>query len=203
MSAKPIPYDVSGYSQFMSLASTRSGEHTITISSTQTLPEEWTPVVYDTQTGETADMLDQKSLVIDLGMKKTQADKDTVDLNPGHIANRGLRKAESPRLVFGLSRTLITSLDELYLPKEFSLAQNYPNPFNPSTTIHYEVPTASEVRIEVYDLLGKRVSVLVNEQKTVGKYTIQFNASGLSSGMYFYRMIAGGKVFVKKMMLIK
>jgi len=90
------------------------------------------------------------------------------------------------------------------LPKEFGLSQNYPNPFNPSTTISYALPKASDVSIEVFNILGKRVSSLVNQRKSAGNYTAQFQASNLSSGVYFYTLRINGKVLKsQKMLLIK
>ena len=85
---------------------------------------------------------------------------------------------------------------------EFSLG-NYPNPFNPSTIISYELPKAGIVNIKVYDLLGREVATLVNEFKSEGKYTVEFNGSKLPSGVYVYRLQANGYTAVKKMQLIK
>ena len=75
-------------------------------------------------------------------------------------------------------------------PTEFALRQNYPNPFNPSTIIKYDLPKASEVLLSVYDLLGREVTVLVNEKREAGYHSVTFNASGLSTGVYFYRLRA-------------
>jgi len=88
-------------------------------------------------------------------------------------------------------------------PKQFALEQNYPNPFNPSTTIRYQLPVASEVKLEVYDVLGKKIATLVNERQSAGSYQVVWNASGLSSGTYFYRLQAGTFVETKKMILVK
>jgi hypothetical protein len=88
-------------------------------------------------------------------------------------------------------------------PKQFSLAQNYPNPFNPVTIINYEIPKGSIVLVKVYDLTGKEVATLVNGYKSAGKYSINFNASKLSSGVYIYRLQSNGFVSTKKMLLIK
>jgi hypothetical protein len=76
------------------------------------------------------------------------------------------------------------------LPGSFMLYNNYPNPFNPSTTIRYELPKSSMVRLSVYDILGREVSVLVNEKKNAGSYEVRFDATGWSSGVYFYRLQA-------------
>lgn len=89
------------------------------------------------------------------------------------------------------------------LPKGFSLAQNYPNPFNPSTIIQYNIPSGSKVKIEIFDVLGKLVSTLVSEYKAAGNYEINFNASKLSSGVYFYKLTAGSQILTKKMSLVK
>ncbi len=89
------------------------------------------------------------------------------------------------------------------LPTRFSLDQNYPNPFNPSTTIRYELPKSSVVRLSVYDILGREVSVLVNERKNAGEYEVQFDARNLASGIYFYILQAGLFVETKKLLLVR
>jgi len=88
-------------------------------------------------------------------------------------------------------------------PTEFALEQNYPNPFNPTTTIRYQLPVTSDVKLEVYDVLGKKVATLVSGRQEAGIYTYTLNASTLSSGVYFYRLQAGRFVETKKMMLVK
>ena len=93
--------------------------------------------------------------------------------------------------------------DAIDVPTVFSLSQNYPNPFNPTTQIKYGLPENSEVRLEVFNTLGQRVAVLVSGPKEAGYHTVTFDATRLSSGVYFYRMQAGGKVFTEKMTLIK
>lgn len=89
------------------------------------------------------------------------------------------------------------------LPTSFSLNQNYPNPFNPTTTINYSVPKSGFVTLKVYDVLGREVTTLVNENKPIGNYSVQINASKLVSGIYFYRMQAGDFVQTKKLILLK
>ena len=87
--------------------------------------------------------------------------------------------------------------------KEFSLAQNYPNPFNPNTKINFSIPKGDHVSLRVYDMLGREVAVLVNGLLTAGEYQADFNAKGLSSGMYYYSLRSGDYVDVKKMVLVK
>ncbi|GAB5410805.1 MAG: hypothetical protein BalsKO_31700 [Balneolaceae bacterium] len=90
------------------------------------------------------------------------------------------------------------------LPKEFQLKQNYPNPFNPSTNIEFSLPQQADLKVEVFNSIGRRVAVLVEENKPAGFHTVRFNASSYSSGMYFYRLIADGNIIsTKKMILIK
>ncbi len=88
-------------------------------------------------------------------------------------------------------------------PKNFMLSQNYPNPFNPATTISFQIPKSSFVTLKVYDVLGREVASLINEQKSPGTYSVNFNASNLSSGMYLYRLQAGDFVETKKLVLLK
>ncbi len=88
-------------------------------------------------------------------------------------------------------------------PTRFSLEQNYPNPFNPSTTVQYEIPVPAEVNLVVYDLLGREIAVLVHERKEPGMYEARFDATGLPSGIYFYRISAGPYVGVRKMLLLR
>ena len=94
-------------------------------------------------------------------------------------------------------------------PATFSLDQNYPNPFNPVTTIEYQLPVDSWVRLKVYDLLGREVETLIDEQQEAGYKTAQFNAGRVASGVYFYRLVAqpasGGSNFsqVKKLIVMR
>lgn len=87
--------------------------------------------------------------------------------------------------------------------KDYFLSQNYPNPFNPATRINYSIPEAGEVNLSVYDVLGKEIKVLASEYKDAGKYEIDFNASGLSSGIYFYKIKAGAFTQTRKMILLR
>ena len=86
---------------------------------------------------------------------------------------------------------------------KFGIAQNYPNPFNPSTTINYNMAKTGNVKISVYDVLGNEVATLVNDNKIAGTHQVVFNASNLSSGIYFYKMQTGDFTQVKRMTLMK
>lgn len=89
------------------------------------------------------------------------------------------------------------------VPRSYKLYQNYPNPFNPTTKIEYALPKSAKVVIKVYDILGRMVKELVNEQKDAGYYTVKFDGTSYASGVYFYRINAGEFTSVKKMVLVK
>ncbi|MFN3393093.1 MAG: T9SS type A sorting domain-containing protein [Candidatus Thermochlorobacter sp.] len=110
------------------------------------------------------------------------------------------------RVVFGGgNQTLNAPERDLTAPvaREYRLEQNYPNPFNPSTTIRFSIPTTENVQLDVFDVLGRKVATVLNQRLAAGTYTVQFNASQLSSGMYFYRINAGNFRQTMKMMLVK
>ncbi len=89
------------------------------------------------------------------------------------------------------------------IPTQFSLLQNYPNPFNPATRIQFGIPVSGLVTLKVFDILGREVAVLMNERKSPGTYDVEWNASSLSSGVYFYRLQAGSFTETKKLLLMK
>lgn len=104
-----------------------------------------------------------------------------------------------------LTAAKITGVEEeiTQLPKEFTLSQNYPNPFNPSTKIAFTISNDAQITLNVYNIVGEKVATLVNEFRTAGAYTVNFNASQLSSGVYLYELKAGAITKVRKMNLLK
>jgi hypothetical protein len=98
--------------------------------------------------------------------------------------------------------------EDTKIATEYQLYQNYPNPFNPSTVIEYSIPSnverlTSEVNLIIYDVLGREMVVLVNEEQPAGRYKVTFDADGLPSGIYFYQLRAGSFIESKKMILLK
>ncbi|HMN17995.1 MAG TPA: T9SS type A sorting domain-containing protein [Ignavibacteriaceae bacterium] len=89
------------------------------------------------------------------------------------------------------------------MPKRFSLNQNFPNPFNPATSIQYAIANKQFVRLKVYDILGKEITTLVNENKEAGNYSVDFNAAELPSGVYIYQLSTADFTQIKKMILTK
>ena len=88
------------------------------------------------------------------------------------------------------------------VPEQFTLLQNYPNPFNPSTTIMYDLPERSKVRLLVYDILGRVVSVLKDEEEDANRYVVSFDGARLPSGVYFYRLETPAFTQTRKMVLL-
>lgn len=124
------------------------------------------------------------------------------------VPERGWIVSQQTSNVFKMQITydVITSVEETVsslIPERFALSQNYPNPFNPATKIKYDVPVNSQVMLKVYDVSGKEVANLVNEFKNAGSYELSFNASNLTSGVYFYTIQANDFRETKKMLLIK
>jgi len=103
----------------------------------------------------------------------------------------------------GFEDAATSVLNDNSLPLKFNLSQNYPNPFNPSTIINYSIPKYGHVTIKVYDSLGRIVCTLINTEKSAGNYSINFNTSGLASGIYFYKMQSGDFVETRKLVLLK
>jgi 7,8-dihydropterin-6-yl-methyl-4-(beta-D-ribofuranosyl)aminobenzene 5'-phosphate synthase len=145
----------------------------------------------------------------DLGVKKCGATHCT-----GDIGISLLRQAFGSDFVdmgvgrvIKLSTTLVTVKEEIGLqskiPQTFSLSQNYPNPFNPSTVISYQLPVNSMVSLKIYDLLGREIATLVNEEQSAGWKEVEWNASAFSSGIYFYKLQTSNFIDVKKMSMIK
>ena len=119
------------------------------------------------------------------------------------IALDEIRALFAERVIDWLSTPVGINETDPIRPESFELSQNYPNPFNPSTVIKYSVPKESPVIIKVFDLRGREVAILVNEVKQPGTYEITFDAKKYASGVYFYQMISGEFVQIKKMSLLK
>jgi hypothetical protein len=106
--------------------------------------------------------------------------------------------------IYKITDPHVSQVKEDYINNlSFNLAQNYPNPFNPSTVITYSLPQGTNVKLIVYNVLGEAVRILENGFKNSGNHSVSFNANGLSSGIYFYRIEAGNYSQIRKMILLK
>ena len=155
----------------------------------------------DRQTGERYDL--SRPGHIDFTMeataKQAAATAETSVLKLPKPEPMRFKQSSEPRFVIQVNPEAVCE----ELPEAFTLNQNYPNPFNPTTIISYELPQAASVRLEVYDMAGRQVAMLVNEQVAAGRHTVSFNAGSLSSGVYMYRLQTERGVFTRKLTLIK
>ncbi len=121
----------------------------------------------------------------------------------GRLPDGGETKQIFTTITRGTSNNATNVGDDFNSVLEYNLNQNYPNPFNPTTTISFTIPAASNVSLKVFNVLGKEVATLVNETKSAGNYSINFNASGLNSGVYFYQLTTDNFTSTKKFTLMK
>ncbi|MEO1148637.1 MAG: BspA family leucine-rich repeat surface protein, partial [Cyanobacteria bacterium J06638_22] len=163
--------------------------------------EGWVLTLTDTKTGQVYDLVQGETFTLDMepgGQVEDQAEGSPA-MNPQPVT------ATASRYELMLAPGKVVSNDPgLELPTEVALDQNYPNPFNPATIIKYALPGRSDVRLEVFDIIGRKVATLVNgEPQSAGRYEVRFDSSALASGMYLYRLETGNKILIRKMMLIK
>ncbi len=132
-------------------------------------------------------------------------DENTLIIQNDQVANFYLQEfAARYYEAGGLDSILISSVDDIFsTPTSYSLYQNYPNPFNPVTTIRFQIPSRQKVELTVFDILGREVANLLNEEKLAGVYEVKFNASNLASGVYFYRLKTQDFIESKKLLLLK
>jgi hypothetical protein len=169
-----------------------------------------------TDTGNWTGQAETFAAIVDLVRSKRNT--GVVSWNLWHVRDSdGQKSSETPTLFFAdgapkpayykvqaVLEGAATSVREgQEFPKAYQLSQNFPNPFNPTTKVSYRLPVASEVRLVVYDLLGREVANLVTGRKEAGTHTVPFDAKDLGSGMYFYRLRAGEFVATKRMVIAK
>lgn len=156
-----------------------------------------------------------KSLIVQLEHRGSSGDKSYIQ---AHNQVPGIRRTYSDNsnpfgvkgqddwvldCGFSMTTTGVSPISNSKIPTEYNLEQNYPNPFNPKTQINFAIPEEGYVTLKVYDIVGKEVATLVNETKAHGIYKVNFDASNLGNGTYFYRLYVNGFIATKKMMLIK
>ncbi|MFV1883403.1 MAG: T9SS type A sorting domain-containing protein [Balneola sp.] len=190
-----------------------SGDYTLNWNP-HALPEDMAMVLVDTDTGTEVDLTEASSYRFEIGNKGKAQSVETQHLasqksksSPRHqvFSPKVMKaKAAAARFVIKINAsTSVTNEPGSDLPSVVELDQNYPNPFNPSTTINFVVPEQANVQLVVFDMLGRKVAELLNEPKPPERYSINFDASQLASGLYLYRLQIGSSVLTKKMTLIK
>lgn len=163
------------------------------------LPDDWKITIVDLQTMQEYDARSEEAIQI------TKKVKTTTDSDLNSLAKAKASTSEQPVYLVRMEPSTSVSNEEVVdIPDAIELRQNYPNPFNPSTAIQFGVPMAGKVKLEVYDVLGRKVATLINNEFTsAGRHTVTFNARDLASGMYIYRLEVNGKALIQKMTLIK
>ncbi len=191
-------------------------EATVTVSLSQRVSRAVTiPLVLTAGAAEEGDYGALASIVIEANqpngtgviatMKDDDTDDETFTVALGTLPEGFAAGAQTSVEVTIADDTDVTSIASpaREVPVAFALEQNYPNPFNPSTEIAYELPASEYVRLEVFDRTGRRVALLVDGARSPGRHTVRFEASGLPSGLYVYRMQAGRETLARKMILVR
>jgi outer membrane protein assembly factor BamB len=119
------------------------------------------------------------------------------------ISDNDCSRIAQVMVLAGRTDSIFSNIQNDEIITKFSLEQNYPNPFNPSTTIQYQIPESGFTTLKIYDVLGREILTLINEEQSAGKHKVDFDASGFNSGIYFYRLQAGSFIETKKMVLMK
>ena len=173
------------------------------------LPNGMTLTLVDSENGTEIDLSKASSFSFEMESEASAKAVQTQDVtSPQHgVISPTVMKAKSTESRFTIqinSKTSVGNEQVSSLPQTVELQQNYPNPFNPTTSIAFGLPESGTVRLEVFDVLGRKVSTLLNgENKIAGRHSVTFDAKNLSSGMYIYRLQSGNTVITKKLTLIK
>lgn len=181
-----------------------NGEFTLSWEETN-IPADWEIILEDKEEGTETWIKEKSSIDFILSEKTKSISREKLQLPATPVQVVEKSKKGTSRFVLRIRQSMSVNNESISeLPKIVELEQNYPNPFNPTTTIEYGVPETGDVTLEVYDLLGRKVATLLNtERKNAGRYTVNFDASNLASGMYIYRLQVGNSVLIKKLTLIK
>ncbi|MCC5942003.1 MAG: T9SS type A sorting domain-containing protein [Balneolaceae bacterium] len=176
-----------------------NGTAELSVKQYDNIPADWSIEIEDTQTGIRQLLSEDNSFIFDFSATSQAKEIEEGVISAPVIATAKVSD-ESPRFVMHITpgENFATQL-----PDNFTLHQNYPNPFNPTTVISYELPENSFVSLEVYDMVGRQVASLVNGQVQAGMHQVNFDASGLSSGVYLYRLTAGNTVLSRRLTVLK
>jgi hypothetical protein len=170
------------------------GAYRISAPALRNLGSEWKILLTDRETGTVTDLREETFYEF------TYSSSAKMKASSPQSGSPAMKKSSSsPRFTIRITTDEI----EADIPESTFLSQNYPNPFNPVTTIQFGLESRSPVNITLYDVLGRKIRTLVNETRSAGNYTVSLDASGLSSGVYIYRLSTADRVLVRKLTLIK
>ncbi|MFN1836118.1 invasin domain 3-containing protein [Balneola sp. MJW-20] len=190
-----IPLYVGGFDQGQAL----NGPFELSWPVFQDVPDGWTILLIDRETGTEINMKEQVSYSFNLNGSRSKASFIRNTIDNFKLIEKNRSKISSSRFMLNI----LPGEDADGLPSTFELYNNYPNPFNASTTIRFATPLEGPVNLEVYDVLGRKVATLADRNFQAGYHDIRWSSSGLASGIYIYRLVTSGGTFVKKMSLIK
>ncbi len=178
----------------LTVAATRNGQYSLTLLGKHKIPDSWTVTLVDLQTGNKADLSNGEEMLF-----QTRSE-DIVTVNSGFESTRAPRF----RVIVTDSNRTVEASEDLFAQTDVPvLSQNYPNPFNPSTSIRYSIPRSSVVSLEVFDVLGRRLAILVDQTQDAGWHEVNFLSGNLGSGTYLYRLVVDGQSFSRPMLLLK
>ncbi|MGM0588268.1 MAG: T9SS type A sorting domain-containing protein [Bacteroidota bacterium] len=182
------------------ISGTQSGAYTIEVIDRTRIPSDWEIQLIDNRTDQTTMLQDGNSYSFEYESKS----KSGYSSKPKHFTPTLFSNSVSDRFTIKIKTGTTTDIGEHNeLPDRVALHQNYPNPFNPSTTIPFDVPNASPVKLELFNINGQKVSTLIDKNMPAGRHSTSFNANGLPTGIYFYRLQVNSIVYVNKMILLK
>jgi hypothetical protein len=169
------------------------GSYTISWPGLRNVSEEWLVLLLDNETGEVINLSEQDDYTFNYSSKSKLAKSNPLS---GPAKKKTTKKSR-------FTLRITTEAIEANIPDQVYLNQNYPNPFNPTTIISFGLSEESEVALEVFDILGRKVQTLISRKMPAGSYTIPFDGLNLASGIYLYRILTAQKVVTNKMVLIK
>ena len=161
------------------------------------IPEDWVLTLIDNDTGEEINLLEE------LSYEFNHSTRAKIRRNYDPLSPSYQLKSKAATMDTRFTLKVSTEQIERDVPEQIFLNQNYPNPFNPSTIIEFGLDETANVVLELYDILGRKVQTLINDQRSPGRYQTRFDAKAFASGVYFYRLQANGEIFIKRMTFIK
>lgn len=198
-----IPLHVQAFKTVESGWTEMGGEVTLSWPEMTNIPTDWDITLWDTKLNQTVNLRDADKYVfeVEISLGKVNGNEPFTPFTPVPLKKeKAIREA---RFLIIINPNVPDGLINNDIPADFMLQQNYPNPFNPTTNIKFEIAETSEVSLSIFNVMGQRVATLVNEVKAPGSYEIAWNAQEMASGIYYYRLRAGGVVFNRQMTLIK